>query len=64
MEMVKENKFFVYENKILRAAQPHFNAAMRYFKKGRKMMYGTVRGKKTDITKIAIKITNWYNNQY
>jgi hypothetical protein len=59
---IKPNRFFVYEGEILRAAQPKFNTAMRYFKEGRKMMYGTALGKKIDISKVAIKVNKWDEN--
>ena len=56
METNKTNKFFVYEGKDLKAAQPTFNIAMKFFKAGRKMYQGTPDKHKLDITKIANKI--------
>lgn len=52
----QENKFFVYEDSILRASQPKFSAAMRYFKTGRTILKGTPDYHKTDLTKIANKL--------
>ena len=54
----RENKFFVYEGTILRAAQPKFTTAMTFFKKskGRKIFRITPLGHKTDLTKIANKL--------
>ena len=51
-----ENKYFVYENQTLKAAQPKFTTAMRYFKKGRTILKGTPDFHKTDLTKIANKL--------
>lgn len=56
-----ENKFFVYEGKDLKAAQPTFNGAMRYFKEGRKMFNGTPNKHTTDVTPVANKIKKWNN---
>lgn len=52
----QENKFFVYEGNILRAAQPKFSTAMRYFKTGRTILKGTPDYHKTDLTRIANKL--------
>lgn len=51
-----ENKFFVYEGQVLRAAQSKFSTAMKYFKKGRTILKGTPDYHKTDLTKIANKL--------
>lgn len=50
------NKYFVYEGSTLRAAQPKFTTAMKYFKKGRTILKGTPDFHKTDLTKIANKL--------
>ena len=59
MKKEKANRFFVYEGKDLVAAQPTFNGAMRYFKKGRKMYTGTPIRHKIDVTNVANKINKW-----
>lgn len=53
------NKYFVYEGEILRAAQPTFNSAIRFFKDGYKILQGTPDNHKTDVTKIVIKLKSW-----
>ena len=58
-----DNKFFVYEGNDLKAAQPTFNGAMRYFKEGRIMYNGTPTKHNVNVTKIAIKIKNWNNGE-
>ena len=54
-----DNKFFVYEGEDLKAVQPTFNGAMRYFKEGRKMYNGTPTSHKTNITAVAKKVNKW-----
>lgn len=56
------NKYFVYEGMILRAAQPTFNGAMRYFQKGFIMLQGTPKSHTTNVTKVALKINVYENN--
>lgn len=51
-----ENKYFVYEGLTLRAAQPKFVNAMKYFKSGRSIYKGTPHSHKTDLTNIANKL--------
>lgn len=55
METTK-NAYFVYEGIILRAAQPKFTTAMKYFKEGRTILKGSPEYHKTDLTKIASKL--------
>lgn len=49
------NKFFVYDGLVLIAAQPRFDIAMKYFKKGRTITKISDCHKK-DLTKIANKL--------
>lgn len=51
-----ENKYFVYEGLTLRAAQPKFVNAMKYFKSGMSIYKGTPHSHKTDLTNIANKL--------
>ena len=50
------NKYFVYEGSTLKAAQPKFTTAMKYFTNGRTILKGTPDYHKTDLTKIANKL--------
>jgi hypothetical protein len=52
-----ENKYFVYEGSVLKAAQPKFTTAMKYFSNGRTILKGTPDYHKTDLTKIANKLS-------
>lgn len=58
-EVKNENRFFVYEGDILRAAQSSFTGAMRFFKEGRKLMHGKPYNHSRDLTNIATKLTTW-----
>jgi len=51
-----QNMYFIYEGSVLRAAQPKFTTAMKYFKNGRTILKGTPDYHKTDLTKIANKL--------
>lgn len=51
-----ENKFFLYEGPILKAANSKLHEVLKYFKKGRTLLKGSPDYHKTDLTKIAEKL--------
>ncbi len=44
------NTYFIYEGRILRAAQPKITGAIRYYKEGRKMYKGTAEKHNKEVT--------------
>jgi hypothetical protein len=50
------NNYFVYDGATLVAAQSSFKSALKYFRKGRKLIKGTPFNHTFDLTKIAEKL--------
>ncbi|MEO7048974.1 MAG: hypothetical protein ABI091_26965 [Ferruginibacter sp.] len=50
------NKYFIYEGSILRAAQSKLWNALKYYKSGRVVLYGSPELHELDITRVAKKL--------
>jgi hypothetical protein len=55
-----ENRFFLYEGEILRAANYKLHEVLKYWESGRKVFYGNPDNHTWDITRAAQKLSPNY----
>jgi hypothetical protein len=56
---METNKYFVYDGKIIVAAQQTITGAQKYYKEGRKVYYGEPQSHKIDVTNDIKTLLNW-----